>query len=140
AFTGVERSTIGAIAKILASTPEAYGAEALARLFATHPGAKSYFDYADYSAAGAKVQLHGGKVIRAVVSAAEHDDDLHAHLMVLAVTHGKKLLVDPSNFPMLSECILVTLATHLAEFSPATHCAVDKLLSAISSELSSKYR
>nr|1GCV_A Chain A, HEMOGLOBIN [Mustelus griseus]1GCV_C Chain C, HEMOGLOBIN [Mustelus griseus]1GCW_A Chain A, PROTEIN (HEMOGLOBIN) [Mustelus griseus]1GCW_C Chain C, PROTEIN (HEMOGLOBIN) [Mustelus griseus] len=140
AFTACEKQTIGKIAQVLAKSPEAYGAECLARLFVTHPGSKSYFEYKDYSAAGAKVQVHGGKVIRAVVKAAEHVDDLHSHLETLALTHGKKLLVDPQNFPMLSECIIVTLATHLTEFSPDTHCAVDKLLSAICQELSSRYR
>ncbi|XP_078096147.1 hemoglobin subunit alpha [Mustelus asterias] len=136
----IEKQKIGKIAQVLAKSPEAFGAEALARLFVTHPGSKSYFDYKDYSAAGAKVQVHGGKVIRAVVKAAEHLDDLHSHLEGLALIHGKKLLVDPQNFPMLSECIIVTLATHLADFCPATHCAIDKLLSAICQELSSRYR
>ncbi|MCY5962328.1 globin domain-containing protein, partial [Salmonella enterica subsp. enterica serovar 1,4,[5],12:i:-] len=117
---------------------EAFGAESLARLFLTHPASKIYFsEFTDYSAAGPRVRAHGAKVLGAVAKAIAHLDDLHIHMEPLAAKHGHDLLVDPQNFPTFATCILVTAACHLAEFGPATHCALDKLFTLICQELSS---
>ncbi|XP_038676559.1 hemoglobin subunit alpha-like [Scyliorhinus canicula] len=139
-FTAKDRSAIESVAKVLEQKAEQLGAESLARMFTLHPGSKIYFQFDDYSAAGAKVKTHGIKVVGAITKAAHHLDDLHGHLEALAEKHGKVLLVDPQNFPKLCQCIEVTLASHLTTFSPATHCAVDKLLTVICQELSSRYR
>ncbi|XP_041061640.1 hemoglobin subunit alpha-like [Carcharodon carcharias] len=140
-FTAADRTALAEVGKVLSQHAEAFGAESLARLFATHPASKIYFsEFTDYSAAGPRVRVHGAKVLGAVAKAIGHLDDLHTHLEPLAVKHGHVLLVDPHNFPTFATCILVTVACHLGEFSPAAHCALDKLLTIICQELSSQYR
>ncbi|XP_072336871.1 hemoglobin subunit alpha-like [Scyliorhinus torazame] len=139
-FTDNDKNEIMPIIKVLEQNAEKLGAESLARMFALYPGSKVYFHFEDFSAAGPKVKKHGAKVIGAITKAAHHLDDLHGHLEGLAETHGKVLLVDPQNFPKLCQCIEVTLASHLTEFLPSTHCSIDKLLTVICQILSSRYR
>ncbi|XP_078414478.1 hemoglobin subunit alpha-like [Cetorhinus maximus] len=140
-FTAADRTALAQVGKVFTQHAEALGAESLARLFAIHPAAKIYFsEFTDYTAAGPRVRVHGAKVLGAVAKAAGHLDDLHAHLDTLAAKHGQELLVDPQNFPTFATCILVTAASHLDEFGPATHCALDKLLTIVCQELSSQYR
>ncbi|XP_055507180.1 hemoglobin subunit alpha-like [Leucoraja erinacea] len=117
------------------------GADALARLFELHPQTKTYFpSFKSYHAADPKVIAHGTKVFEALVKATEHLDDLPHHLDKLAEKHGHELLVDPHNFVLFSDIIVVTLALHLPPFTPATHTAIDKFLEEVGHELSSKYR
>nr|P20245.1 RecName: Full=Hemoglobin subunit alpha-2; AltName: Full=Alpha-2-globin; AltName: Full=Hemoglobin alpha-2 chain [Torpedo marmorata] len=123
------------------SQTEVLGAEALARLFECHPQTKSYFPkFSGFSANDKRVKHHGDLVLKALVDTNDHLDDLPHHLHKLAEKHGKDLLVDPHNFKLFSDCIAVTLAAHLQEKSPETHCAVDKFLEEVTYQLSSLYR
>ncbi|XP_062914868.1 hemoglobin subunit alpha-like [Mobula hypostoma] len=120
---------------------EAWGADALARLFELHPQTKTYFKkFNTYKASDPSVKKHGGVVMGALADAAHSVDNLSSHLEHLAKKHGEELLVDPHNFHLFADCIIVTLAIHLPGFTPATHCAVDKFLELVAHELSSKYR
>ncbi|XP_072124664.1 hemoglobin subunit alpha-like [Mobula birostris] len=120
---------------------EAWGADALARLFELHPQTKTYFKkFSTYKASDPSVKKHGGVVMTALADAAHSVDNLSSHLEPLAKKHGKDLLVDPHNFLLFADCIAVTLAIHLPAFTPATHCAVDKFLELLAHELSSNYR
>ncbi|XP_072916912.1 hemoglobin subunit alpha-like [Hemitrygon akajei] len=126
---------------LIKANAEAWGADALARLFELHPQTKTYFSkFSGFDACNEHVKKHGLRVMNALAEATHHLDNLHLHLEDLARKHGEQLVVDPPNFHLFAVCILVTLAAHLHAFPLATHCAVDKFLQLISDELSSYYR
>nr|AAX49345.1 alpha 1 globin [Bathyraja eatonii] len=140
-LSDANKQEIHHVAELIKAHAEAVGADALARLFELHPQTKTYFpNFSGYHATDAPVKAHGAKVINAVLKAAEHLDDLPKHLEKLATKHGHELLVDPHNFVLFSDIIVVTLATRLPTFSPATHRAIDKFLEELVHQLSSKYR
>nr|ABW88719.1 hemoglobin alpha-subunit [Peromyscus maniculatus] len=118
-----------------------YGAEALGRMFESHPTTKTYFPHFDVSHSSAQVKTQGAKVADALATAADNLDDLPAALSALSDLHAHKLRVDPVNFKLLSHCLLVTLAAHHpADFTPAVHASLDKFLASVSTVLTSKYR
>ncbi|XP_055507174.1 hemoglobin subunit alpha-like [Leucoraja erinacea] len=135
------KQVIHQLAETLRANAAVLGADALARLFELHPQTKTYFpSFTGYHAADPHVIAHGTKVFEALAKAAEHLDDLPHHLDKLAERHGHELLVDPHNFVLFSNIIVVTLALHLPSFTPATHTAIDKFLEEVAHQLSSKYR
>nr|ABW88704.1 hemoglobin alpha-subunit [Peromyscus maniculatus] len=118
-----------------------YGAEALGRMFESHPTTKTYFPHFDVSHGSAQVKTQGAKVADALATAADNLDDLPGALSALSDLHAHKLRVDPVNFKLLSHCLLVTLAAHHpADFTPAVHASLDKFLASVSTVLTSKYR
>nr|P07408.1 RecName: Full=Hemoglobin subunit alpha; AltName: Full=Alpha-globin; AltName: Full=Hemoglobin alpha chain [Squalus acanthias] len=140
-LSAADKTAIKHLTGSLRTNAEAWGAESLARMFATTPSTKTYFSkFTDFSANGKRVKAHGGKVLNAVADATDHLDNVAGHLDPLAVLHGTTLCVDPHNFPLLTQCILVTLAAHLTELKPETHCALDKFLCEVATALGSHYR
>ncbi|XP_059834657.1 hemoglobin subunit alpha-like [Hypanus sabinus] len=140
-LSGPNKQVIEELGIQIKANAEAWGADALARLFEIHPQAKTYFPkFNGYKASDPAVRKHGCLVMKAVADAAQNVDNLSKHLESLAKKHGEELLVDPHNFQLLADCITVTLAINLTAFTPATHCAVDKFLELLAHELSSKYR
>nr|ABN71190.1 hemoglobin alpha subunit 1 [Peromyscus maniculatus]ABN71191.1 hemoglobin alpha subunit 1 [Peromyscus maniculatus]ABW88697.1 hemoglobin alpha-subunit [Peromyscus maniculatus]ABW88771.1 hemoglobin alpha-subunit [Peromyscus maniculatus] len=117
-----------------------YGAEALGRMFESHPNTKTYFPHFDVSHGSAQVKTQGAKVADALATAADNLDDLPGALSALSDLHAHKLRVDPVNFKLLSHCLQVTLASHQPEFTPAVHASLDKFLASVSTVLTSKYR
>nr|AJQ21825.1 alpha-globin [Peromyscus keeni]AJQ21827.1 alpha-globin [Peromyscus keeni] len=118
-----------------------YGAEALERMFESHPTTKTYFPHFDVSHGSAQVKTQGAKVADALATAADNLDELPGALSALSDLHAHKLRVDPVNFKLLSHCLLVTLAAHLpSDFTPAVHASLDKFLASVSTVLTSKYR
>nr|ABN71174.1 hemoglobin alpha subunit 1 [Peromyscus maniculatus] len=118
-----------------------YGAEALERMFESHPTTKTYFLHFDVSHGSAQVKTQGAKVTDALATAADNLDDQPGALSDLSDLHAHKLRVDPVNFKLLSHCLLVTLAAHLpSDFTPAVHASLDKFLASVSTVLTSKYR
>ncbi|MBN3276842.1 HBA3 protein, partial [Polyodon spathula] len=89
----------------------------------------------------AAIRAHGGKVMKAIGSAAGDVDNMASTLSSLSELHAYNLMVDPTNFKLLSHCILVVLANHLpSEFTPEAHLAFDKFLASVAAILSHKYR
>ncbi|XP_059835618.1 hemoglobin subunit alpha-like [Hypanus sabinus] len=126
---------------LIKANAEAWGADALARLFELHPQTKRYFSkFSGFDASDEQVRKHGQRVMNALAEATRNVDNLHVHLEDLARKHGEVICVDPQNFHLFAVCILVTLATHLQAFPLATHCAVHKFLQLITDELSTYYR
>nr|P11751.1 RecName: Full=Hemoglobin subunit alpha; AltName: Full=Alpha-globin; AltName: Full=Hemoglobin alpha chain; Contains: RecName: Full=Hemopressin [Megaderma lyra] len=118
-----------------------YGAEALERMFLSFPTTKTYFPHFDLSHGSAQVKAHGKKVGDALVNAVGHLDDLPGALSALSDLHAYKLRVDPVNFKLASNVLLVTLAVHVAAgFTPAVHASLDKFLASVGTVLTSKYR
>ncbi|XP_068102919.1 hemoglobin subunit alpha-5-like isoform X2 [Hyperolius riggenbachi] len=140
-FTAAEKAAINALWGKIAGHEAEIGGEALERLFLSFPQAKTYFSHFDLHHGSKDVLNHGGKVVKAIGSAAQHLDDLDHALSSLSELHAHKLRVDPGNFKLLSHTIQVTLAAHFPkEFTPAAEAAWDKFLAAVSSVLVSKYR
>ncbi|XP_018426797.1 PREDICTED: hemoglobin subunit alpha-5-like [Nanorana parkeri] len=140
-FTTAEKASITSIRSKVAGHESDIGAEALERLFLSFPQTKTYFSHFDLSHGSKDLQNHGGKVVKAIGSAAQHLDDLDYALSSLSELHAHKLRVDPGNFRLLSHAIQVTLAIHFPiQFTADAQAAWDKFLSAVSSILVSKYR
>ncbi|XP_054247122.1 hemoglobin subunit alpha-A [Indicator indicator] len=118
-----------------------YGAETLARMFATYPQTKTYFPHFDVSAGSGQVKAHGKKVAGALIEAVNNIDDIAGALSKLSDLHAQKLRVDPVNFKLLGQCFLVVVAIHqAAALTPEVHASLDKFLCAVGNVLTAKYR
>ncbi|XP_072916906.1 hemoglobin subunit alpha-like [Hemitrygon akajei] len=140
-LSDANKKIIKRLGKDIKAKAELLGADALARLFMLHPQTKTYFqNFTAFDASDTAVKMHGSKVMSVVGDAALNVDNLRQLLDSLADKHGKDLLVDPNNFHLFADCIAVTLAIYLPEFTPEIHRAVDKFLELVTHEMVSKYR
>lgn len=119
---------------------EAYGCEALLRMFLAHPTTKTYFPHFDLSSSSSDLKGHGKKVIDALTEAVNNLDDVAGALSKLSDLHAQKLRVDPVNFKTLGHCIEATIAVHNGPYKPEVLLSLDKFLCLISSVLHSRYR
>nr|C0HJE0.1 RecName: Full=Hemoglobin subunit alpha; AltName: Full=Alpha-globin; AltName: Full=Hemoglobin alpha chain [Paleosuchus palpebrosus] len=120
---------------------EDYGAETLERLFFVYPQTKIYFPHFDLTHNSAQIRGHGKKVFLALHDAVNHIDDLSGALSRLSDLHAHNLRVDPVNFKLLSQCVLVVFGVHHpGALTPEVHASLDKFLCAVSTVLTSKYR
>ncbi|KAG5854402.1 hemoglobin subunit alpha-D [Anguilla anguilla] len=120
---------------------EDIGSDALFRMFTVFPKTKTYFAHIDISPRSPHLLSHGKKIILAIARGARNIDSLTTTLAPLSALHAYHLRIHPTNFKLLSHCLLVTLATEMSdEFTPAAHAATDKFLSAFSAVLAEKYR
>ncbi|NXS39560.1 HBA protein, partial [Balaeniceps rex] len=125
----------------IACNAEDYGAEALFRMFTAYPQTKTYFPHFDLHHGSAQIKAHGKKVVTALIEAANHIDDMAGALSKLSDIHAQKLRVDPVNFKLLGQCILVVLAIHHPTIlTPEVHASLDKFLCAVGNVLTAKYR
>ncbi|KAM4631771.1 hemoglobin subunit alpha-5-like [Discoglossus pictus] len=140
-FSEAEKTAIRTIWGKASSHANDLGAEALDRLFLSYPQTKTYFNHIDTHSGSADLHTHGGKVLNAIGLAASHLDHMDQALSALSDLHAYKLRVDPGNFRLLSHSIQVVLAVHFPQdFSAVAQSGWDKLLSAVSTVLISKYR
>ncbi|CAI5675851.1 hemoglobin subunit alpha-1 [Oreochromis niloticus] len=118
------------------------GSDAVARMLTVYPQTKTYFSHwKDLSPGSAPVRKHGGIVIASITDAVNKIDDLAESLLTLSELHAFTLRVDPANFKILAQNILVVLATMFpVDFTPEVHMALDKFLGALARALSEKYR
>ncbi|NXX24811.1 HBA protein, partial [Nicator chloris] len=136
-----DKANVKAVFNKICGQIDEYGAEALERMFATYPATKTYFPHFDLAKGSAQVKGHGKKVAAALVEAANHIDDIAGALSKLSDLHAQKLRVDPVNFKLLGQCILVVVATHNpALLTPEVHASLDKFLCAVGTVLTAKYR
>ncbi|XP_012593224.1 hemoglobin subunit theta-1 isoform X2 [Microcebus murinus] len=141
ALSATDRALVRALWKKLGNNVGVYATEALERTFLAFPSTKTYFPHFDLRPGSAQVKAHGQKVADALTLAVDHLDDLPGALSALSDLHARELRVDPANFQLLGQCLLVTLARHFpGDFSPALHASLDKFLSHAISALASKYR
>lgn len=120
---------------------EDIGSEALLRMFTVFPKTKTYFAHLDISPRSPHLLSHGKKIVLAIAEGARNIDSLTTTLAPLSALHAYQLRIHPTNFKLLSHCLLVTLASQMSEdFTAAAHCANDKFLSAFSAVLAEKYR
>ncbi|XP_011231734.1 hemoglobin subunit epsilon-2 [Ailuropoda melanoleuca] len=125
---------------------ELVGGEVLGRLLVVYPWTQRFFDsFGNLSSESAimgnpKVKAHGKKVLTSFGNAVKHMDDLKDTFAELSELHCDKLHVDPENFKLLGNMILIVLATHFTkEFTPQVQAAWQKLTTAVANALTRKY-
>uniref|UniRef100_A0A8C8RDH9 Globin domain-containing protein n=1 Tax=Pelusios castaneus TaxID=367368 RepID=A0A8C8RDH9_9SAUR len=88
-----------------------------------------------------KVRAHGKKVLTSFGEAVKNLDNIKATYAKLSELHCDKLHVDPENFRLLGDILIIVLASHFGqEFTPACQAAWQKLVHVVAHALSSKYR
>uniref|UniRef100_A0A8D2G2K3 Hemoglobin subunit epsilon-4-like n=1 Tax=Theropithecus gelada TaxID=9565 RepID=A0A8D2G2K3_THEGE len=90
-------------------------------LLVVYPWTQRYFETFGYLGSDCaimgnlKVKAHGKKVLISFVKAVMLMDDLKGTFAMLSDLYCNKLHVDPENFLLLSNMILIILATHFSE-------------------------
>ncbi|XP_063328206.1 hemoglobin subunit alpha-1-like [Pelmatolapia mariae] len=137
-----DKETVKAFWAKASGRAEDIGSEAIARMLTVYPQTKTYFSHwKDLSPGSAPVKKHGGIVVASITDAVNKIDDLAGSLLTLSELHAFTLRVDPANFKILAQNILVVLATIFpVDFTPEVHMALDKFLAALARALSEKYR
>ncbi|KAJ3607599.1 hypothetical protein NHX12_024650 [Muraenolepis orangiensis] len=136
-----EKALIRNIWTRLTPMADTIGAEALLRMLTMYPGTKTYFAHLDISPRSAHLLSHGRKIVEALADGSEDIDNLMTHLAPLQTYHAYQLRIHPTNFKLLSHCMVVTLACYMGErFTAVSHAAMDKYLSAFSAVLGEKFR
>ncbi|ROL51190.1 Hemoglobin subunit alpha-1 [Anabarilius grahami] len=126
----------------VAPKAEEIGNETLSRTLYVYPQTKTYFSHwADLSPGSPQVKKHGTTVVKGVLSAVELMDDLKGGLLTLSELHAFMLRIDPANFKIINQNLLVALALMFPDdFTPEVHVSVDKFLAQVSLALAEKYR
>uniref|UniRef100_A0ABK0LV57 Hemoglobin subunit beta n=1 Tax=Rattus norvegicus TaxID=10116 RepID=A0ABK0LV57_RAT len=143
-LTDAEKATVNGLwGKVNADN---VGAEALGRLLVVYPWTQRYFSkFGDLSSASAimgnpQVKAHGKKVINAFNDGLKHLDNLKGTFAHLSELHCDKLHVDPENFRLLGNMIVIVLGHHLGkEFTPCAQAAFQKVVAGVASALAHKY-
>nr|P14526.3 RecName: Full=Hemoglobin subunit beta; AltName: Full=Beta-globin; AltName: Full=Hemoglobin beta chain [Bradypus tridactylus]AAZ22685.1 beta-globin [Bradypus tridactylus] len=125
---------------------EEFGGEALGRLLVVYPWTSRFFEsFGDLSSAdavfsNAKVKAHGKKVLTSFGEGLKHLDDLKGTYAHLSELHCDKLHVDPENFKLLGNVLVIVLARHFGkEFTPQLQAAYQKVTTGVSTALAHKY-
>nr|Q98905.3 RecName: Full=Hemoglobin subunit beta; AltName: Full=Beta-globin; AltName: Full=Hemoglobin beta chain [Chelonoidis carbonarius]AAB07118.1 b-chain hemoglobin [Chelonoidis carbonarius] len=125
---------------------EEVGGEALARLLIVYPWTQRFFSsFGNLSSPNAilhnaKVLAHGKKVLTSFGEAVKNLDNIKKTFAQLSELHCEKLHVDPENFKLLGNILIIVLATHFPkEFTPASQAAWTKLVNAVAHALALGY-
>nr|3AT5_B Chain B, Beta-globin [Podocnemis unifilis]3AT6_B Chain B, Beta-globin [Podocnemis unifilis] len=125
---------------------EQIGAEALARLLIVYPWTQRFFSsFGNLSSPSAilhnaKVHAHGKKVLTSFGEAVKNLDQIKQTFAQLSELHSDKLHVDPENFKLLGNILIIVLAAHFGkDFTPASQAAWQKLVSAVAHALALRY-
>ncbi|XP_036895935.1 hemoglobin subunit beta [Sturnira hondurensis] len=125
---------------------EEVGGEALGRLLVVYPWTQRFFDsFGDLSSASAvfgnpKVKSHGKKVLDSFSNGLQHLDNLKGTFAKLSELHCDKLHVDPENFRLLGNVLVVVLARNFGkEFTPQVQAAYQKVVAGVATALAHKY-
>nr|P08224.2 RecName: Full=Hemoglobin subunit gamma; AltName: Full=Gamma-globin; AltName: Full=Hemoglobin gamma chain [Cheirogaleus medius]AAA36825.1 gamma-globin [Cheirogaleus medius] len=125
---------------------EEAGGEALGRLLVVYPWTQRFFDnFGNLSSASAimgnpKVKAHGKKVLTSLGEAIKNMDDLKGTFAHLSELHCDRLHVDPENFKLLGNELVIVLAKHFGkEFTPQVQAAWQKMVAGVAIALAHKY-
>ncbi|XP_076969900.1 hemoglobin subunit beta [Tamandua tetradactyla] len=143
-LTAEEKAAVGALwGKV---NVEEFGGEALGRLLVVYPWTQRFFDnFGDLSTpaavfGNAKVKAHGKKVLTAFSEGMKHLDNLKGTFAQLSELHCDKLHVDPENFRLLGNVLVIVLARHFGkEFTPELQAAYQKVTAGVANALAHKY-
>ncbi|XP_069547412.1 hemoglobin, alpha embryonic 5 [Brachyistius frenatus] len=141
-LTEKDKAAVKAFWTKISKSVDAIGGDALGRMLTVYPETKIYFSHwPDLAAGSSSVKSHGKTIMGGVTLAVAKIDDLTKGLLELSELHAFQLRVDPSNFKLLSHCIMVVIASMFPkEFTPEIHVALDKFLNGVALSLSDKYR
>ncbi|NWT04777.1 HBAD protein, partial [Mionectes macconnelli] len=142
-LTAEDKKLVQQVWEKVSGHQEDVGAETLTRMFAAYPQTKTYFPHFDLNPGSDQVRGHGKKVVAALTNAVKNLDNMSQALSELSNLHAYNLRVDPPGFSsqLLAQCLQVVLAVHLGkDYTPETHSAVDKFMSAVAAVLAEKYR
>nr|APA23630.1 beta-globin A subunit [Notiochelidon cyanoleuca] len=122
------------------------GAEALARLLIVYPWTQRFFSsFGNLSSPTAilgnpKVQAHGKKVLTSFGDAVKNLDSIKNTFSQLSELHCDKLHVDPENFRLLGDILIIVLAARFGkDFTPDCQAAWQKLVRVVAHALARKY-
>ncbi|XP_027764685.1 hemoglobin subunit beta [Empidonax traillii] len=122
------------------------GAEALARLLIVYPWTQRFFaSFGNLSGATAvmgnpMVRAHGKKVLTSFGDAVKNLDSIKNTFAQLSELHCDKLHVDPENFRLLGDILVIVLAAHFGkDFTPECQAAWTKLVRVVAHALARKY-
>ncbi|EDL16690.1 hemoglobin subunit beta-H1 [Mus musculus] len=125
---------------------EKVGGETLGRLLIVYPWTQRFFDkFGNLSSALAimgnpRIRAHGKKVLTSLGLGVKNMDNLKETFAHLSELHCDKLHVDPENFKLLGNMLVIVLSTHFAkEFTPEVQAAWQKLVIGVANALSHKY-
>uniref|UniRef100_A0A8D1K732 Globin domain-containing protein n=2 Tax=Sus scrofa TaxID=9823 RepID=A0A8D1K732_PIG len=122
------------------------GGEALGRLLVVYPWTQRFFEsFGDLSNADAvmgnpKVKAHGKKVLQSFSDGLKHLDNLKGTFAKLSELHCDQLHVDPENFRLLGNVIVVILARRFGnDFNPDLQAAFQKVVAGVANALAHYY-
>nr|P0C240.1 RecName: Full=Hemoglobin subunit beta; AltName: Full=Beta-globin; AltName: Full=Hemoglobin beta chain [Pogonophryne scotti] len=122
------------------------GPKAFSRCLIVYPWTQRYFSSfgnlhnAEAIMGNANVAAHGIKVLHGLDLGLKHMDDIMGAYAELSSLHSEKLHVDPDNFKLLSDCIIIAVAAKLGNaFTPETQAAFHKFLAVVVSALGKQY-
>ncbi|NP_001268632.1 hemoglobin subunit beta-Y [Mesocricetus auratus] len=125
---------------------EKAGGETLGRLLIVYPWTQRFFEkFGNLSPPQAimgnpRIRAHGKKVLTSLGLAVQNMDNLKETFAHLSELHCDKLHVDPENFKLLGNMLVIVLSSHLGkEFTAEVQAAWQKLVAAVANALSLKY-
>ncbi|XP_032346404.1 hemoglobin subunit beta [Camelus ferus] len=87
-----------------------------------------------------KLKAHGSKVLNSFGDGLNHLDNLKGTYAKLSELHCDKLHVDPENFRLLGNVLVVVLARHFGkEFTPDLQAAYQKVVAGVANALAHRY-
>ncbi|NXV01063.1 HBRH protein, partial [Cettia cetti] len=121
-------------------------AVSLPRLLIVYPWTQRFFDnFGNLSSPTAilgnpRVRAHGKKVLSSFGEAIKNLDNLKGTFSQLSELHCDKLHVDPENFRLLGDILVIVLAAHFTkDFTPACQATWQKLVGLVAHALARKY-
>ncbi|CAH6792809.1 hemoglobin subunit beta-Y [Phodopus roborovskii] len=143
-FTAEEKAAITSIWNKV--DLEKAGGETLGRLLIVYPWTQRFFDkFGNLSSAPAimgnpRIRAHGKKVLTSLGLAVQNMDNLKEAFAHLSELHCDKLHVDPENFKLLGNMLVIVLSSHLGkEFTAEVQAAWQKLMAGVANALSLQY-
>ncbi|XP_052011956.1 hemoglobin subunit beta-H0 [Apodemus sylvaticus] len=125
---------------------EKVGGETLGRLLIVYPWTQRFFDkFGNLSSPLAimgnpRIRSHGKKVLTSLGSAVKNMDNLKETFAPLSELHCDKLHVDPENFKLLGNMLVIVLSSYFGkEFTAEVQAAWQKLVAGVATALSHKY-
>ncbi|KAM6447832.1 hemoglobin subunit beta-1 [Liasis olivaceus] len=122
------------------------GGESLGRLLVVYPWTQRLFtNFGNLSNAAAimsnaQVKAHGKKVFTAFGDAVKNPEGVKETFAKLSELHCDKLHVDPENFKLLGNILIIVLAAHFGkEFTPHAQASFQKLVGVVAHGLAHRY-
>nr|XP_033802433.1 hemoglobin subunit beta-2-like [Geotrypetes seraphini] len=144
-WTSAEKAAINCVWQKVDVEKE--GPEILSRVMVVYPWTQRYFpSFGNMSSPAAiinnaKVSAHGKKVLFALGEAVSHLDNIKGTFAKLSEFHADILHVDPHNFKLLNQTLVIVLARKLGSaFTMEVQAAWEKFVAVVSAALAKGYQ